>query len=277
MNKKFYTAKHDAMFKAVFCNPKNEDLLKWLIEKCLNKEVNILEVKPPQIIKKNIYEKGKTLDVLVKVDNEIVNIELNSGYYDSLHKRNAAYIFSKYTEEVKVGENYTSMKNYIQINFTFDLPKNFPLLGEYKLIDPKTKINFIDNLEIYEYDIDKIKDLCYNKGDKRFEFIALLDSNEEEMEKICGGDKHMEKFKEEVESLNKDEEMVSFLTEEEDVRILRNTLMSESFMKGEAKGEEKGKKEKSIEIAKNMLSMGLDIDIISKATGLQKEEIESLK
>jgi len=269
MQKKFYTAKHDAMFKAVFCNPKNEDLLKWLIEKCLNKKIDILEVKAPQIIKRNIYEKGKTLDVLVKVNNEIVNIELNSGYYDSLHKRNAAYIFSKYTEEVKVGENYTSMKNYIQINFTFELPKDYPLLGEYRLIDIKTNKTFIDNLDIYEYNIDKIKDFCYNKGNKEFNFIAMLDSDNEEMEKLCEGDKHMEKFKEEVENLNNDEEMVSFLTEEEDVRILRNTLMSEAYMKGESK--------RSVEIAKNMVSMGLDIDTISKATGLQKKDIEGLK
>jgi len=269
MQKKFYTAKHDAMFKAVFCNPKNKDLLKWLIEKCLNKEVEILEVKAPQIIKRNIYEKGKTLDVLVKVDNEIVNIELNASYYDSLHKRNAAYIFSKYTEEVKVGEDYTKMKNYIQINFTFNLPEDYPLLGKYKLIDVNTNKCFIDNLEIYEYNIDKIKELCYNEGNKEFDFIAMLDSNEEEMEKLCEGDKHMEKFKEEVENLNNDEEMVSFLTEEEDVRILRNTLMSESFMKGEAKSKQ--------EIAKKMLLKDMDIDTISEITGLQKEEIEDLK
>ena len=97
----------------------------------------------------------------------------------------------------------------------------------------------------------------------------MLDSNEEEMEKLCEGDKHMEKFKEEVENLNNDEEMVSFLTEEEDVRILRNTLMSESFMKGEAKSKQ--------EIAKKMLKENLNIEMISKITGLQKEDIESLK
>ena len=37
MQKKFYTAKIDAMFKAIFCNPENTNLLKGLIEKCLKK------------------------------------------------------------------------------------------------------------------------------------------------------------------------------------------------------------------------------------------------
>jgi len=166
---------------------------------------------------------------------------------------------------VKVGEDYTKMKNYIQINFTFNLPEDYPLLGKYKLIDVNTNKCFIDNLEIYEYNIDKIKELCYNEGNKEFDFIAMLDSNEEEMEKLCEGDKHMEKFKEEVENLNNDEEMVSFLTEEEDIRILRNTLMSEALIK------------RDHEIAKNMLLKDMDIDTISEITGLQKEEIEDLK
>ena len=38
MQKKFYTAKIDAMFKAIFYNPKNTSLLKGLIEKCLGEK-----------------------------------------------------------------------------------------------------------------------------------------------------------------------------------------------------------------------------------------------
>lgn len=38
-----------------------------------------------------------------------------------------------------------------------------------------------------------------------------------------------------------------------------------------------GLKEKSIDIAKNMLKDSLDIEIIMKYTGLSKEEIEKLK
>ena len=41
-------------------------------------------------------------------------------------------------------------------------------------------------------------------------------------------------------------------------------------------GREKGEKDKSIEIAKNLLEV-LDIDTISKKTGLTKEEIEKLE
>jgi predicted transposase/invertase (TIGR01784 family) len=43
------------------------------------------------------------------------------------------------------------------------------------------------------------------------------------------------------------------------------------------RGREEGEKTKSVEIAKNLLSMNLDIDVIVKATGLTKQEITTLK
>lgn len=52
---------------------------------------------------------------------------------------------------------------------------------------------------------------------------------------------------------------------------------AEGIKEGLAEGKAQGIKENSIMIAKNMLGMGLDITIISKATGLSEEEIIKLK
>ena len=64
MNMKIKTEKNkwykwyiDAMFKAIFCNIKNSKLLKWFVERCLGKNVEIIEVYPLEIIKQNIYVK----------------------------------------------------------------------------------------------------------------------------------------------------------------------------------------------------------------------------
>ena len=51
----------------------------------------------------------------------------------------------------------------------------------------------------------------------------------------------------------------------------------EGIEKGKAEGKAEGIKENKIEIARNMLNMNMDIKDISKATGLTKEEIASLK
>jgi len=46
---------------------------------------------------------------------------------------------------------------------------------------------------------------------------------------------------------------------------------------GESKGKAEGKAEEKIEIAKNLLSQNIDINTISKATGLPVEKINELK
>ncbi|WP_339240529.1 Rpn family recombination-promoting nuclease/putative transposase [Paenibacillus sp. FSL R5-0517] len=47
--------------------------------------------------------------------------------------------------------------------------------------------------------------------------------------------------------------------------------------KGMEKGLVEGEKRKAIEIAKNMLSVGIEISVIAKTSGLTKSEIEALK
>ncbi len=232
----FYTAKYDLMFKCIFCKESNRDLLKYLLEKCLKKEVKIIKVYSPEIIKDSIYEKGKTLDVLIEAEGEEINIEMNSGYYGYLHRRNASYIFTKYSKGVDIGESYKKMKNYIQINFTCGLGNTRELIEIYKLCNPTTQREFIDNLTIYEYNVDRIK----KEAEKEYKYIAMLDSDKKKLDKICIGDEKMEKFKEEVEKLNKDEKVVEFLSAEKEAELLRNTLMEEAIDTGLKQGFEQG-------------------------------------
>ena len=123
-------------------------MLKTLIERCLKTKIELIEIHSPEKIKENIYAKGQRLDVLVKADNKLINIEVNSGYYEALHRKSFGYIGGKYSEKVKVGESYLDMGDIIQINFTWELPKKYPILGEYPSIDVKTGIQFVDNLKI---------------------------------------------------------------------------------------------------------------------------------
>jgi predicted transposase/invertase (TIGR01784 family) len=60
------------------------------------------------------------------------------------------------------------------------------------------------------------------------------------------------------------------------MQTLAEQLKQEGIKIGEEKGIKVGEEGKAKETAKNLLEMGIDIDIISKATGLSKEEIEKL-
>ena len=273
MAKKFYKASNDSMFKAVFCNNKNKDLLEKLIEVAIERKVKIKKPLMQEILKPNIFVKNKTLDVLTEADGEKINIELNIGHYDGLNNRNASYIFSKYSEETKTSMNYKNMDNFIQINLTSGLPKEHKSVSIYKLIDIETKKEFIKNLTIYEFNLDKIKESCYNEGEEKYKILAALMCNKQELNKLCKGDKVLEKLESEVVRMNNDEKFTWFLTEEEDAEKVHNTLM----LNAREEGYESGVEQNKLEIAKNMLAKKMDIEIISEITGLTKEEIKELQ
>ena len=269
---KFFKATNDAVFKAMFCNNKNKDLLQKLIETSLQEKVEVLEILPPEIIKKNIYVKNKTLDSIVKLKGKIICIEMNSGYYEGLNRRNFAYIASKYVEETKIGDNYNNMREFIQINFTKGLPKNYPGISKYIFIDKKSGIDYIDNFIIYEFNLDKVSKNCYNEY-KEYKFIALLDANKEEIHKLSKGDRIMEKFEKEINKLNEDVEFTNYISAEEDAIKVHNTLISNARKEGESIGLAKEKQN----IAKKLIEMKMPIENIVSATGLSQEEIENLK
>ena len=66
---------------------------------------------------------------------------------------------------------------------------------------------------------------------------------------------------------------------------VERTLLDDRYQKGKKEGRAEGKEEgraegmsqRSLEIARNLLSLGLPVDQITQATGLTEEEIELLK
>jgi len=278
-NQKFYKAGNDMLFKSVFSDKRNRDLLERIIEVTVGKKVKI--IKDPlmqELIKPKINNKKKTLDVLVEDENKIqYNIEINMSNYNTLSRRNASFIFSKYTQDLKEQDTYDKMHTFIQINLTSGLSKDYPEKCIYKLIDKESEREYIDNLIIYEYNLDKLEKICYNEGKKQYKILAALICGKERLHDICKGDKVLEKLESEVMRMNSDKKFVGLMSEEEEAEKLQKTLISEAKQEGHAEGLSEGFKQEKIEIAKNMLEDNMSTDIIIKYTGLTKEEIENLK
>ena len=58
-----------------------------------------------------------------------------------------------------------------------------------------------------------------------------------------------------------------------------DNLAADDYFRNEGReeGRSEGEKIKAIEIAKNLLSMNLDVEVIAKATGLNEQEITGIK
>ena len=89
----YYKLINDNIFKVVFCTSNNEKILK--------ENYKLLKLYPANLLK-NIYEKGKYLDILIKTNNIFVNIEINNHNYNRLSERNFSYITLIYASHIKV-------------------------------------------------------------------------------------------------------------------------------------------------------------------------------
>jgi len=83
----------------------------------------------------DVLEKVKTVDVLVKADNEYIHIEINIGTPSYLHIRNFIYFSTLYSSKVQRGEDYDTEKHI-----------------SYNEGAQEEKIEIAKNLLIYEYE-----------------------------------------------------------------------------------------------------------------------------
>ena len=157
--KKFYNGLNDAVFKAIFCNKNNYDLLKRLILETTNLDVTIKDVSVKELPKHQIQVKGKTLDVICETeDNKIINIEINNYAAKFLRNRNFGYGAQIYSDSLKVGETYDKMPDIYQVNLT-TTKEDIPDYEEYKLMGKRYGKLYVENFTIYEYNLTKIKEM----------------------------------------------------------------------------------------------------------------------
>ena len=274
----FYTCRNDRAFKEVFLNPNNSDLLKALLEFILKIKINELEIKKTELLSGNVNVKDKRVDAIVHTGNKKIEIEINSQNKDYLHTRSTAYICNIYQSNASVGDTYNENTDIIQVNLTWGLGRNNDEMKIYKIMNEKGEL-YVKNFIIYEINMDYYDKIWYSKNEEEIKknlYMIMLDLDKKELENMPK-DKIVDKYITNVTIVNDNPEFQKYMSEEEDKKKIQNSLLSEARENGINDGISKGENKKSIEIAKNLLSMNMPLEDISKATGLSVEEISKLK
>ena len=119
--------------------------------------------------------------------------------------------------------------------------------------------------------MDKITNYWYNSDvDKvnKYKHLIMLDLNQNDLDEMSNGDDLVKEYEDKVKDLNNQETFRSFMTYEEDQRLIQNTEKKMAY--------NEDSQNKQIEIAKNMLKEKLDIATISRMTGLDADTLEKL-
>ena len=148
------------------------------------------------------------------------------------------------------------------------------MIAKYNKHLKDADVRLVEDAKIITVEFVKFKEKDYNDNIWYKIFVTS------DLSLLKGDDPIMNELVEEIKNLNNDKEFVLRIDARERALREQNAMLEAAEEKGVEKGIEKGieqgEKNKVIEIAKNLKNMKLDIKQIIEATGLSKEEIESL-
>ena len=273
---KFYTCKSDRAFKEVFLKKNDSEPLQALLELILEIKIDYLEIKKTELLSGNVNIKDKRVDAVVYAGNKKIDIEINSQDKHYVKPRNTAYICNMYQSHTLVGELYDEKTDIVLVNLTWGLGSKESKKTKYMIMSEDGK-QYVKNFIIYEINMDYFDKLWYNKNEEEIKknmYLIMLNLDKKELEAMPKDkrDKIVDKYITNVTIVNDNPEFQKYMSEEEDKRKIQNSLISEAKNEGISQGisEEKNN------VAKNLLSMNMPIEDISKATGLSIEEISKI-
>ena len=274
---------NDYVFKKLFGEEKDKIILISFLN-ALFKEYDFLPyiedvtIKNSETTKSYDVEKQSRLDIKAKIDNETyIDIEMQNRSYFDLIDRGIYYCSKILAEETVKGRNYKYPKvvSIWVINDELDsdhphFKRKNPIEVDKHITIPgaidKDYILTSDKVTIVYIYLKKFKDGLYHE---EIENWIKFVNNYENYNTYDAG---ISKAKEKLSKLRYDDETLTVIKSIEEKEMDNEAAKYNSHQKGLKEGE----KNKSIEIAKNMLKEGLDINLISKLSGLTVDEIKLL-
>ena len=271
---------NDYVFKRIFGQKKNSDILKDLLQAILP-NWNIKNVDPRQEVQLEtdfITDKVCRLDILATLDDGTkVDIEMQMRNYNDIEARSLFYTTREYHQSLENGQDYIEIPKSIGIWIS-----NFNVFNDegpfHEIVrlrrDYENQI-FTDKIEMHYLQLPKFKQKCKRISNKLEEWLTFISFENMEELKMIENEK-VKKAEEELEYLSGDEAERRIAYLRETAEIDRKFAMTAARDQGRVEGRSEGKIEEKIETAKKMLAEEMDINLIIKITGLTKDEIEKL-
>jgi predicted transposase/invertase (TIGR01784 family) len=272
----FADVKNDITFRKIFGNDNRKEALISFLNAVLafKGKQKIVEVKimdPYQLPK---LRGGKVSIIDVKATDQAGRhyiVEMQVGELDGFAKRVLFYFSKSYSEQIKRGDFYRQLKPVIFIgilDYSFSI--NSKYISRHRILDVETHEHLLQDVE--------------------FNFVELPKFNKElnELETLTEKWIYFIKNAENLDVIpeNVDDEGLKSAYQEankhtwtaEELEAYEYAFMREEDERAKLdQAEKKGKTQEKIDIARKLITLGLDNSSISQATDLTVEQIEALR
>ncbi len=273
--------KLDVVFKTLFT--RNTDLLKCFVAEILEipeSGISDLIIENPNIMPTVVDGKQSTLDLKLRFDDKIVNVEIQLSNKGDFPERSLYYWAGIYSNELGESEEYFLLKRTICINIVdfrlfndCDNPySKFLILEENRhiLLTDKFAMLFLELPKI-DSQIDKNDHkklwMQFLKAETKEELDMLNETNVPEIKKAVGF----------VNEMSKDNEMREIARLREKAIRDERSAMSYARREGEAEGMAKGMAKGEVKgMAKGVAKTKDEIRLKMRSKGYTDEEIQEI-
>ena len=177
------SAKLDIIFKKIFTDKNNEDMLHSLVASLLDippESITNIIINNPEIPPELASGKFSRLDLCLTVDNRLVNVEIQVKNDPDFRDRTLFYWAKLYTSELKSGEDYGELKQTISINIiNFNMFEGTDYHTEVAAMIKGTDEVFSDKFAIHFFELKKVgKDAPVS--DTRELWLRFINADSEE-------------------------------------------------------------------------------------------------
>ena len=293
---KLMDLKVDYAFKQLFGSEKNKDItvvfLNAILQKTGRNTIKEVVFINQEVGGEYLDDKQSRLDIVVRTQaNELINVEMQLSNQHDMIKRTLYYWSRLFLDQLPKGKTYRRLLPTITINicdFTlFSKSANYhstyhlyedSSLERLDAQDDVLEIHFIEMKKfIQAWHEDKVNPLDDVLVRWLLLLLGMVDARKQRV---------YDEIYEELEELaTKDENLVEAFNEWENLSQTPETIIAyqsrlKAILDEEARLDdvhEKGIEEGVKKVAKELISLNLNLETIKKATGLSIEEIETLK
>ena len=277
---KYLDPKADLTFKKVFGN--HPDLLISLLNALLplkkEQQIESIEYLPAELVPVDPLHKDTIVDVRCKdIEGRQFVVEMQMAWTDAFKQRVLFNASKAYVSQAEMGYKYEDLQPVYSLNLVNEIFEKDvkEYIHNYRIVHDKHTNKVIEGLCFTFIELPKFKP--HTMKEKRMtilwlRFLTEINDHTQEVPAELLENPEISKALEEVKiSAFTDEELRAYDKFWDRVSS-EKTLMEGRYDEGKLAGEA----EKAVEIAKKMKAAGMDVETISKMTGVSKEEIEGM-
>ena len=286
-----YTFKTDTLFKMLFVT--HQDLLKTLVAALLGiplESIGRFVVRNAEMPPEILGSKFCRLDINMEVNEQLVDLEVQVANEGDYQDRVLFYWARQFSTALPAGEVYSTLPRTIVISILdFRLFDCAEYHSFFQPLEVTRHTLLSDKMGLHFFELPKFPASVEDRDMLSLWLLLFKASTEEELEKIRAMEVPVMNqaidayYKITASPKFRELERVREKARHDEAQALHHAEQkgrAEGMAKGRAEGMAKGRaegiSERSMEIAKNLLKMGMPFSQVSEATGLAPEKLETI-